>query len=240
MDAYGYCYQNPINLVDPDGRSAESIIINNNTGEATYVNDGIDKVFVTNQTGYDVVSKYKSSIESGNTANASSLLATIQSGGYELNLNSDIGKIARTTFAEMSGLGTSNVDRQVVAESIVNRHSDGKSYEDILVPRTYNAINREEYKDPFGSIDKIRTEAKYFYKANEASITGNLANSFSAAFKAVKGIGSKIESMPMSYVSAPRTSTYFDGTRYDATRMNVNITSKIQGLKGIVGVWTAK
>ncbi len=23
MDAYGYCYQNPINLVDPDGREAE-------------------------------------------------------------------------------------------------------------------------------------------------------------------------------------------------------------------------
>ena len=168
---YNFCFGNPLTFKDKDGRAPESIIINNNTGEATYVNDGINKVFVTNQTGYNVVGAYKKFAEgSDNIQKADGYLGLIQKGGYELNMNSDIGKIARTTYSEMSGLGTTNTDRQVVAESIVNRHEDGKSYSDILVSKTYNAISRPEYKDSFGSVDKLRTGSKYFYKANEGEL----------------------------------------------------------------------
>lgn len=238
---YNFCFGNPLTFKDKDGRAPESIIINNNTGEATYVNDGINKVFVTNQTGYDVVGAYKGFAEgSGNMQKADAYLGLIQKGGYELSLDSNIGKIARTTYAEMSGLGTTNTDRQVVAESIVNRHEDGKSYSDILVSKTYNAISRAEFKDCFGSVDKLRTDSNYFYKANEAAITGNLANSFSAAFKAVNNIGTQISGNPIAYVSKPRSPTYFDGKQFDATRKLVNITPQIEGLKGIIGVWTAK
>jgi hypothetical protein len=53
--------------------------------------------------------------------------------------------------------------------------------------------------------------------------TGNYysARYFSAAFKAVKGIGQKIPGHPIFYVSKPRSATHFDGTQFDGTRKNV-------------------
>ena len=243
---YTMTFNNPLSFNDPTGMAPESIIINNNTGQATYVNDGIDKVFVTNQTGYDVVNEYKSFAEANqgeglNKAKADTYLGLIQKGGYELSMNSDIGLTARTVYAEMSGIGnTSDVDRQVVAESIVNRAESGKygkTYSDILVKNQYNAVGTSAYNDPFGYVDNLRdgSGTKSFFKANSDAITGNLANSFSSAFKAVKGIGPTISNGAEFYVSPPLKSTHFDGNK-----QLTNITTSILGLKGISGVWTRK
>ena len=51
MDAYGYCYQNPINLVDPDGRSAEDPGDIFSSDGRFLKNDGIDdkKVYVVDK-----------------------------------------------------------------------------------------------------------------------------------------------------------------------------------------------
>ena len=238
---YKYCNDNPLIFVDPDGMN-ESIVINDKTGDATYINDGIDKVFVTNQTGYDVVNAYKESAENKsegiNASKAETYLGLIQKGGYELSMDSNIGLTARTVYAEMSGIGnTSDTDRQVVAESIVNRAESGKygeTYSDVLVKKQYNAVGTSAYNDPFAYVDNLRdgTGTKSFFKANSDAITGNLANSFSAAFKAVKGIGAEISNGAEFYVSPPLKSTHFDGNKH-----LTNITKSILGLKGISGVW---
>ena len=63
MDAYGYCYQNPINLVDPDGSRAEPpnddiiTVVSNKKGDSHYVQRDVSmKVTLTvvNSTGADL------------------------------------------------------------------------------------------------------------------------------------------------------------------------------------------
>ena len=39
---YGYVLDNPISLLDPDGRSVETDFVNKSTGEHIYINDGVD------------------------------------------------------------------------------------------------------------------------------------------------------------------------------------------------------
>ena len=58
MDAYGYCYQNPINLVDPDGREAEIVtppndylIKQDGTIEVTITKDKFDRFSIENKHG---------------------------------------------------------------------------------------------------------------------------------------------------------------------------------------------
>lgn len=245
VNPYAYCLQNPVMYTDPTGMSVEgdneSIIINNNTGEATYVNDGIDKVFVTNQTGYNSVESYKQSVESGSTEDASKSLAIIQQGGYELGMDSDIALTARIVFAEMGGIyGTSDVDRQVVAESVINRVKSGKfgkTYSDVLNKKQYNAVGKPAYNNPFDFIDNMREgkSTKQFFKAKSSSIIGNLENSFTEAFKAYKGLGTQISKGATFYVSPPLKSTHFDSNKQLS-----NITSSIPGLVGISGVWKLK
>jgi hypothetical protein len=136
-----------------------------------------------------------------------------------------------------NGVDVSDLEPQVVAESIVNRAESGKygeTYSDVLVKKQYNAVGTSAYNDPFAYVDNLRdgTGTKSFFKANSDAITGNLANSFSAAFKAVKGIGAEISNGAEFYVSPPLKSTHFDGNK-----QLTNITKSILGLKGISGVW---
>lgn len=235
---YNFVYNSPLKYSDPTGMAPESIIINNNTGDATYVNDGIDKVFVTNQTGYNAVASYKQNAEGGNADKASESLGVIQKGGYELSMNSDIGLTARIVYAEMGGIyGTSDTDRQVVAESVVNRSESGKfgkTFSEILNKKQYNAVGKPAYNDPFGFVDNLRNGAstKEFFKAKSSAIIGNLENSFSEAFKANKGIGTPVSGGATFYVSPPLKSTHFN-----SNKQLTNITSSIPGLVGISGVW---
>jgi len=156
----------------------------------------------------------------------------------EIKPESDLGKIARVVYGEMSGLGTSNTDRAVVAESIVNRKATGlygDTYSDILTPKQYNAMTQASFKDPYKYMSEMEQKSPYFYAANEKKIVGNFLDAYSAAYKAYNNIGPRVGNGVVSYVSPPLKSTHFNGDKN-----LTNITLSISGLKGISGVWKRK
>jgi RHS repeat-associated protein len=224
---------NPVSGVDPDGGFFTDLF-DKETGEfIRHIDDGIDQVAFVSQ---DQASFLGSLWDNGNKDSYFSFLDRV---GWMLNWDSDLGKIARTTYGEMSGVGsTSDVDRQVVAESIVNRYNSGlygDTYSDLLTPDQYNAIGKSAYNDPYGYINGIKSSSPSFYKAKQGDITHNFYNSVTVAYRAYHGIGSKIGNGVVSFVSPPLKSTHFDSDPYLK-----NITNSISGLKGISGAWGRK
>jgi len=236
--AFMYVRGNPVMLVDPDGRFSTDFV-NSKTGDTKHVDDGVDQIVVVSSRSYNKVDNAWIKQQFKNTWSRNDEYFQIIDNGELVAPNSDLGKIIRTVYSEMSGVGnTSDVDRQVVAESIVNRKECGlygKSYSDILTKSQFNAIGTDAYKDPYNYIKNIKKNSPYFYKKFKNEINGNWLNSISVAYKAYKNIGSKIGQGVVSYVSRPLKSTYFDNDK------NLkNVTHLINGLKGITGVWKRK
>lgn len=139
----------------------------------------------------------------------------------------------------MSGVGTTNdIDRQIVAESIINRNNSGlygDTYSDILTSKQYNAVATSAYANPYVYMSNIKSESPYFYKKNEAAIKHNFVNAIKVSYRAYNNIGASIGGGVVSYVSPPLKSTHFDNDPY-----LTNITNTITGLEGISGVWKRK
>jgi len=228
---------NPVSGVDPDGGGVLTDFVNESNGQTVHVEDGNNQVlFVNNEDFQRISTLATASTWSKNDCN---FYLGILDNSNSLNWNTDLGRIVRTVYAEMSGVGsTSDVDRQVVAESIVNRYESklyGDTYDDILKPSQYNAIGKPAYNDPYGYMNGIKSNAPSFYAANKDKIMNNFLNSISVSYRAYLGKGTSLSSRPFSYVSPPLSSSYFNGDRYLK-----NVTSDISGLKGISGVWTRK
>jgi RHS repeat-associated protein len=227
-------YNNPVSGIDPDGAGPPTDLFDKTTGEfITHIDDGIDQVAFVSQEQ----ASYLSSLWSG--GDQASYFSFLNRVGWIVNLDSDLGKIIRVTYSEMSGVGTtSDVDRQIVAESIVNRYNTGlygETYSEILTRSQYNAVGTEAYNDPYGYIDGLKTNSPYYFRAKQDQILHNFYNSVSVSYQAYHGIGTRIGNGVVSYVSPPLLSTHFDGDPYLK-----NITSSISGLKGISGAWGRK
>jgi RHS repeat-associated protein len=236
MSSYMYVAGNPVMLVDPDGRFFTDFV-NSETGDTKHVDDGVDQIVVVSNQDYNKVDNAWFAQQSKNTWSRDDEYFKIIDGGENIDLDSDLGKIIRMTYAEMYGVGkTSNTDRQIVAESIVNRKESNRfpdTYSEVIEGGEYDAFGTLEYDNPYKSIAKLKKESPSFYKKYENEITGNWLNAISTAYKAYNHIGSEIGNGAVFYVSPPRKSNHFDN-------FYLNITSQITGLKGIVGVWKLK
>ena len=237
MSAFMYCAGNPVMLVDPDGKVFTDFI-NNKTGETKHIDDGQDQIIAISDQDYNKVDNAWLEIQNKNTCSTDDEYFKIIDRGENIDLDSDLGKMIRMTYAEMYGVGNSDVDRQIVAESIVNRKESQRysnTYSEVIEGGEYTAFGTPEYNNPYKTIEKLRKESPYYYKKHKNEIDGNWLNAVSVSYKAYNNIGPKIGKGVVSYVSPPRSSTYFD-----SNKEYKNITSQIKGLKGIVGIWKIK
>jgi len=238
MSAYMYCAGNPVMLVDPDGRFFTDFV-NSETGDTKHVDDGVDQIVVVSNQDYNKVDNAWFAQQSKNTWSRDDEYFKIIDAGKNIDLDSDLGKIIRMTYAEMYGVGkTSNTDRQIVAESIVNRKESNRfpdTYSEVIEGGEFSAINKPQYDNPYKTLDELKKNSPFYYKKYKNEINGNWLNSISVSYKAYNHIGPEIGNGVISYVSPPLSSTHFDSnTNYK------NITSQIKGLKGIIGVWKLK
>ena len=234
---FHYTGNNSVNLIDRNGMFYTDFV-NGSTGDVFHYEDGIDQIMILNDSDYQDM--FGLSLLDSWTESDSNLYFGIMGRGSILDMNSDLGMIIRVVYSEMYGLNASDMDRLVVAESIVNRRNapsglfKNESYSALLTPSQYNAMTTTAYKDPYAFINSMKTETPNWYFSRESQILNAFYNSISASYRTYNGIGTQ-QTNAIAYVSPPFTNTHFDGNRY-----YTNITDQITGLKGISGVWKLK
>ncbi|MCF8332448.1 MAG: RHS repeat-associated core domain-containing protein [Bacteroidales bacterium] len=166
MSPYMYTAGNPVMLVDLDGKAITDFI-NSKTGETQHVEDGRDQIVIVNNEDYEKISSFKEKGINKMTFGDYKKYNGIILEGKTVDLEGDLGEITRTVYAEMSGVGTSDADRQIVAESIVNRKESGlygKTYSDILSKDQYNAVGTDAYNDPYAYLEVLKKIVHIFIR----------------------------------------------------------------------------
>ena len=234
---YTYCANNPVRLVDPDGRDYTDFL-NSETGDCIHVDDGKDQVVIINNYNYNAIARMGKTAYSDMSSDQQSLYNEILNTGEKVDMNSELGKTIRAVYAEMGNVGSTQEDRNIVAASIFTRLSMDKSHniDNVLVPKQYNAVSTETYKNgPYARENKIAENAPAFYKANRQKLDAVRTGSISASYKALNGLLPSVYDDVYSYVSPPRSSSYFNSN----SRL-INVTNFFKGLKGVSGVWKIK
>ena len=237
VSPYVYCGNNPVRLLDKDGRDYTDFL-NSETGDCIHVDDGKDQVVIINNYNYNAIARMGKTAYSDMSSDQQSLYNEILNTGEKVDMNSELGKTIRAVYAEMGNVGSTQEDRNIVAASISTRLSMDKSHniDNVLVPKQYNAVSTETYKNgPYARENKIAENAPAFYKANRQKLDAVRIGSISASYKALNGLLPSVYDDIHSYVSPPRSSSYFNSN----SRL-INVTNFFKGLKGVSGVWKIK
>ena len=165
---YNYTLNNPIMLVDPDGRSVETDFINKSTGEHVYIDDGNDQIVFTNNSDWNFI-KNMSTADTWCFKETNKYFEIIDSG--LLDFKSDLGILTRLAYTEMNGKGLPS--NRIAAESVYNRAKYNGKYANKYNPQLQASLisqvvkskgayaqtpNKEQFKDPYKFINKFGSE----------------------------------------------------------------------------------
>ncbi|HEY3390234.1 MAG TPA: DUF6443 domain-containing protein, partial [Prolixibacteraceae bacterium] len=214
---YAYVYNNPITLIDPLGLDSVYFSTQGKVVDRK-VNKSQDKFFTR------TYEEKKVSTEDGSTVTTGT-----ETKDTEISMDSDIGTIARTTYAEMRG-GDDNA-KSIVAESIVNRSNlpDG-SYEKAdgtitgIVNKSYDVTKNTNKANPV-----FKNPENYFN--NNSTENSAWLSSLGSAVKAYYG-NSNVGKGVIFYNSS--SSTIYDKNP-NMQKINLSIT-----VLGIKGLWKLK
>jgi RHS repeat-associated protein len=228
MSAFMYCAGNPMRYIDPDGRSFGDYFdrLGNYLG-----NDGKEdgKVYLLNE-GLRAKTENKNVNWGGKLSDKHA--KALKSKSTEIDMNSDLGYMIRTVYAEMRS-GDDNA-KIIVAESVKNRldrklgsyeNPDGTYKGVINVKGAYSITNPKDKAH-----DSFANPTNHIY--NNDAETNAWRSSISAALKVHFGISGDIGKGVTSYHSL--SSTYFDNNKaYEKIRLSISH-------KGIKGLWKLK
>ena len=232
LSPYTYCANNPVKLVDPNGEEYTDFI-NSETGDCMHIDDGKDQVVIINNSAYNTMANMHQDQYSSMSSSQQSTYNQILAKGNNVDMNSKLGKMIRAVYAEMGNIGSTQEDRNIVAASIATRLGLDRSHniDNVLVPKQYNAVSTETYENgPYDRENKIAENKPDYYKAHLKELNAIRTGSISAAYKALYGLlPSKYDNIH-SYVSPPRSSSYFNSN----SRL-INVTNSFKNLKGVSG-----
>jgi len=232
LTPYAYCANNPMKFVDPNGRMT-TVALGDNDGDfydrqGNYlgtdgVNDG--KVYVLNK-GFRAKTE-NTNVNWGGTLSDKHIKA-LKSKSEEITMDSDLGNMMRTVYAEMRG-GDDNA-KAIVAESIYNRSKLSSGYE--KADGTYTGIVNKFYdvtKSGNATNNVFSNPTDYIYK--NSTETDAWRSSVRASLKAHFGL-SDVGKGVIFYNSA--SSTYYDKNP-KMIKISLDVTHK-----GVKGLWKLK
>jgi hypothetical protein len=237
LSSYAYCAWNPIKLVDPDGKETiETDIVNKRTGACKHIEDGKNQIVLLSDRAYCTIEKMGQDSYSSMSESQQEEYSSLLNSGETVSLDSKLGKTIRAVYAEMGNIKCSEQDRNIVAASIATRLKSEPDIDKVLTPKQYNATGTDIYKiGPYRREKQIEQKAPQFYKANSKAIMQSRLQAISASYRALNGLLPSEYNNIHSFVSSPRSSTYFDSNNKLS-----NATSSFSNLKGISGVWRLK
>lgn len=147
LTPYHYCSNNPLNRIDPDGLTD---FINNKTGETYNDNDIKEQILIINPDDYKSIIGL-SEQETWNKDDAN-LFSSILERGEEIDLNSDLGLLARIGYAEFRG--SNSTEQQNGMDITLNR------VEDSQFPNTLKGVI--EQKKQYSSLNIGDPNKKYY------------------------------------------------------------------------------
>jgi hypothetical protein len=189
---YRYCFDNPVNLVDPSGLFEDDYYFNKRGDLVEHVvNDQPDRFFIR-ETSLD------RDLQMGNDG---SLTATRRTTNTEIDLNSDLGVLARIGFAEFRGGNLKELEAglDVTMNRLNARYRKAETMMDVVTQKKqYSSLNASEAttNGPFfwNPLDKM---------AENRANTNAFINSMSQAIKVYNGF-SGITDKALRYYS-PRS-----------------------------------
>jgi|GEM_PF-5796807 len=170
---YSFCFDNPLKFVDPDGRAPLTDFINKNTGTVLHMEDGQDQISIVSDEDFGKLSKLNMPSKETWSKEESENYLNIRSSSEKVDLNSDLGLLARIGYAEFRG--SYDAEQQAGMAIVLNRVESDK------FPNTVEGVIRQ--KSQFSSLLSSDPNKKYFDDPQKQA--NNLRSNYSSWLKSI-------------------------------------------------------
>lgn len=190
---FNYTLNNPINMIDPDGRLADYFDREGNHLGTDGVQDG--KIYILNA---GVRAKTENTNVNWGGTLSDNHVSQIKNNSTEIGLNTNLGQMIRTVYAEASGQGVES--KLAVAEVIRNRATDNtmpssdnnytaqfsknENYTDVVKQKgQFESVQRgvPRYRDPLSVTKGNPLEQKAYVESASAAIKAHYQNTATAS-----------------------------------------------------------